>query len=452
MLWNEVLTKQQKALNIFNAALVTPTYYVFFTSSTIIASAVLFQGFHGTTTQIIDVVMGFLTICSGVVLLQLAKSAKDVPDTKVLTGEMDQIRTVAEQEEHEYEPRADTMRGAAGLIRAISTSRTKKEAEEAKRIHEERMEPIGENEVVEWDGLRRRKTVSTQHSGSIHRPRTAHPPLGMSSFPDEDNISEPDSEVHPGFFGRIGRSMRSRPSTGRQRGHSPVPMDSVTADKLDEEQPEHVYGLPPGLQKAHDTEYDNTAYKTPIAGGSSSTHIQWAGQSPDRERADSQSSSLAPPRVPPHSRDGSGGARRQFSFQNVMPWRHKSGAGNDDDNRPISRGAMSFVSRSSSQNYPTGNTTTEEERLGLVHGDSSKKLPKFDEEDERGVDDRRSSDEWQAASGSAGSSPQQISTSGDLGPRRTRDTFTDDDLYSQPLRDPRDDSPSGGGRGGRAFV
>lgn len=398
--------------------------------------------------------MGFLTICSGVVLLQLAKSAKDVPDTKVLTGEMDQIRTVAEQEEHEYEPRADTMRGAAGLIRAISTSRGKKEAEEAKRIHEERMEPIGENEIVEWDGLRRRKTVSTQHSGSIHRPRTAHPPLGMSSFPDEDNISEPDSEVHPGFFGRIGRSMRSRPSTRRQRGHSPVPMDSVTADKLDEEQSEqHVYHLPPGLQKAHDTDHDNTAYKSPLPPGSSGSHIQWAGQTPDRERADSQTSSRVPPRVPAHSRGGSGGtARRQFSFQNVMPWRNKSGAGNDDDHRPISRGALSFVSRSSSQNYPTGNTTTEEERLGLVHGDSSKKLPKFDEEDERAAEDRRSSDEWQAASGSAGSSPQQIDTSGDLGPRRTRDTFSDDDLYTRPLRDPRDESPSGGGRGGRAFV
>ena len=51
----------QKALNLFNAALVTPTYYVYFTSSTIVASAVLFQGFHGTTIQIVDVVMGKYT-------------------------------------------------------------------------------------------------------------------------------------------------------------------------------------------------------------------------------------------------------------------------------------------------------------------------------------------------------------------------------------------------------
>src|ERR1700759_3682715 len=99
--------------------MVTPTYYVYFTSTTIITSAVLFRGFKGTATQIITVVFGFLTICSGVVLLQLSKSAKDVPDTAVFTGDLDQVRTVAEQEEPEYEPRADTMRGTAAIIRAI---------------------------------------------------------------------------------------------------------------------------------------------------------------------------------------------------------------------------------------------------------------------------------------------------------------------------------------------
>ncbi|KAK4995552.1 hypothetical protein LTR60_007906, partial [Cryomyces antarcticus] len=54
-----------KALNIFNAALVTPTYYVFFTSSTIVTSAFLFRGFKGTAASISTVVMGFLQICAG---------------------------------------------------------------------------------------------------------------------------------------------------------------------------------------------------------------------------------------------------------------------------------------------------------------------------------------------------------------------------------------------------
>ncbi|KAF7190713.1 putative magnesium transporter NIPA4 [Pseudocercospora fuligena] len=430
-----------KALNIFNAALVTPTYYVYFTSATIVTSAVLFRGFHGTSTQIIDVVMGFLTICSGVILLQLAKSSKDVPDTKVLSGDLDQIRTVAEVEEKEYEPRADTIRGGAGIVRALSTVRTRREAEEAKRIHEERMEPIGENEVVEWDGLRRRTTVSTA-GGSVRRTKTIHPPLGMSHMPDSDQVSEPDSEVHPGFFGRIGRNFTQR----RQRGHSPVPLDSVQADNSDAEA--HVYGLPEGLRR-HDDEYSDTAYKSPVASASGSQHIHWAGG--ERDRADSQSSSLAPPRPPPH---GAGGTRRQFSFQNVTNVfsRNKSDAGSADGSRPISRGALSFASRRSSKEYPTGNNTTEEERLGLVHGDSHKVLPTYAEERES---PERDSDEWQVTSGTS-SSPEQIGMStGDLGApgrRRRDDDDYDDDLYDEPIHSPRDGSASGSGRGGRAFV
>jgi hypothetical protein len=102
--------------------------------------------------------MGFLQICAGVILLQLSKSAKDVPDAAVFSGDLDQVRTVAEQEQPESEPKADAIRGTAAIIRRLSTSRQKLEAAEAKRIHEERlkdqMEPIGENEQYEWDGLK----------------------------------------------------------------------------------------------------------------------------------------------------------------------------------------------------------------------------------------------------------------------------------------------------------
>lgn len=63
-----------KALELFNTAMVTPVYYVTFTTATIIASAILFQGFSGTATEIITVVLGFLTICAGIVLLQMSKA------------------------------------------------------------------------------------------------------------------------------------------------------------------------------------------------------------------------------------------------------------------------------------------------------------------------------------------------------------------------------------------
>ncbi|RKF62053.1 NIPA-like protein 2 [Erysiphe neolycopersici] len=208
-----------KALNIFNAALVTPTYYVFFTSSTIITSAILFRGFSGSVTSIITVVNGFLVICAGVVLLQLSKSAKDVPDTAVFTGDLDQVRTIAEQEQPESEPKADAIRGTAAIVRKISDSRQKWELQEAKRLHEEKkqdLRAIGENNhlAVQWDGLRRRTTthsiilqspnLSIGQSGRNLSSPTLHPPLGMSHFPPEDG---PDHESEVPRTGGLGSSI-----------------------------------------------------------------------------------------------------------------------------------------------------------------------------------------------------------------------------------------------------
>lgn len=425
----------------------------------------LFRGFHGTSTQIINVVFGFLTICSGVVLLQLAKSSKDVPDSKVFSGDLDQIRTVAEMEEPEYEPRADAVRGSAGIMRAFSGARHKREADEAHRIHDEaHMETIGEGEQFEWDGMRRRKTVSSAGGGgSIIRRKTVHPPLGMSQFPDDDNVSEPDSEVHPGFFGRIGRGLTQR----RNRGHSPVPLETVTADKHDDEairQGAHVYGLAPGLQKGHlDEVYEDTAYHS--AAGASNEEgprgVHWAGE----ERPGSSTSSLAPPRPPPHVVGGasSGSAKRQFSFQNVFSRNRSESTTEDGAYRPTSRGALSFVSRGGSSrggNYPgaLGPATTEEERLGLVHGDSNNALASSAARGPGGIaeeEDERSSDEWARVSQRrlSSSSPEMVnaSSTGDSG-RRTRDPYADDhedDLYDAP---PRLRSPSPDERGSGAFV
>lgn len=63
-----------KALNLFNTALVTPTYYVIFTTMTIVSSIVLYRGFDASPTDIATCVLGFLSICSGVALLHNSKS------------------------------------------------------------------------------------------------------------------------------------------------------------------------------------------------------------------------------------------------------------------------------------------------------------------------------------------------------------------------------------------
>ena len=69
--------------------------------------------------------MGSLIICSGVVLLQLAKTSKDVPDAAVFDGDLDQVRSVAEVEKPEYEPHAETFRDGAGIIHTMRGVRTK---------------------------------------------------------------------------------------------------------------------------------------------------------------------------------------------------------------------------------------------------------------------------------------------------------------------------------------
>lgn len=178
-------------------------------------------------------------------LLQLSKSAKDVPDAAVFKGDLDQVRTVAEVEEPESEPHADTVRGVAGLVRTLSKTRQKREMEEVKRIREESLAPIGEDEQVEWDGLRRRRTVvSSHHSNSVRRQKTVHYPLGMSYFPPGyDQTPKYDDEHDPendlGFIPRFGRraqtalsSLASRPSLSR----SPEPMSP--------RQPRHATTLP----------------------------------------------------------------------------------------------------------------------------------------------------------------------------------------------------------------
>lgn len=402
-----------KALNLFNAAMVTPTYYVYFTSTTIITSAVLFQGFKGTASSIITVVMGFLVICSGVVLLQLSKSAKDVPDTAVFKGDLDQIQTIAEQEQPETEPKADAIRGTAAIVRRISMARKKMEIKELERLHQEkeaqRLETLSEDgqEQFEWDGLRRRRTTMMSQRSNRSRPgtspnpfthppgipftpppRTPHPPLGMSQFPSEEDDMEIDRQSSPGLLSSIAGTIRSRARSvilpghpdfrgGSSDGRVQSPMHPVQLTNINvpgqktggDETPygstrEHVYGLPEGLRR-QDTEYGGAAA---AAAAGNSRHIQF-----DNPVASTSSGSLAVPPTPSAHRGDGQTARRQFSFQNPFK-RHAADGAQDQDVRPPSssyRPGSRVGLGSRGYSNPKVKDATEEERLGLVTGDSA---------------------------------------------------------------------------------
>lgn len=63
-----------KALDIFNTSLVTPIYYVFFTTSVLSCSAILFKEWgHMGADDVIGTLCGFLTIIVGIFLLHAFK-------------------------------------------------------------------------------------------------------------------------------------------------------------------------------------------------------------------------------------------------------------------------------------------------------------------------------------------------------------------------------------------
>ncbi|KAM4660469.1 uncharacterized protein AAGF69_007180 [Amazona ochrocephala] len=68
-----------KALDIFNTSVVTPIYYVLFTTAVMMCSAILFKEWqHMVLDNIIGTISGFLTIVSGIFLLH---AFRDVPFT-----------------------------------------------------------------------------------------------------------------------------------------------------------------------------------------------------------------------------------------------------------------------------------------------------------------------------------------------------------------------------------
>ncbi|CAK7266394.1 hypothetical protein SEPCBS57363_002066 [Sporothrix epigloea] len=439
-----------KALNLFNAAMVTPTYYVYFTSTTIITSAVLFQGFKGTVTSIVTVVLGFLTICSGVVLLQLSKSAKDIPDAAVFAGDLDQIQTIAEQEQPESEPKADAIRGAAAIVRRFSTARQNMEVAELKRMHDEKMrermelEAIGEGgnpsitaqpPSYEWDGIRRRRTMTgSQRSRSqtvssrpftpAAVPASPHPPLGWSRMPTEEELAALDRPSTPGMLSSIAGTIRGR--VRRRSVLLPHFNDEDQAMQQQQQQHEQHHGdrVPKTPTNQHFVQLDEITVpqqqRTRRGSNQDGEEIGYnsiggtdrfslfkrpdyglpVGKTEYTGAADCQLSdaagSIAPPNPPPHL------ARRQFSFQNVFR-RHQqhdntasrlASGGEDDSAHEASAAAASHrrnhhpMSRGYSS--PQVKESTEEERLGLVKGDSRSApslLPTYDEEADDGPDE-----------------------------------------------------------------
>ncbi|KAG8813099.1 hypothetical protein FRC17_001679 [Serendipita sp. 399] len=118
-----------KALALFNTALVTPTYYVLFTSATLVTSIILFQGLKAPVPTIITLVMGFITICLGITLLQMSK----VDPTTLKLDRRSTILLQAAKRPTELQeksitgfedPGMDALRGGFGTVGSIIRARS----------------------------------------------------------------------------------------------------------------------------------------------------------------------------------------------------------------------------------------------------------------------------------------------------------------------------------------
>ncbi|KDN53195.1 DUF803-domain-containing protein [Tilletiaria anomala UBC 951] len=123
-----------KALELFNTAMVTPTYYVLFTFMTLVTSIVLFQGLSASVVAIVTIVLGFLVICVGITILQLSKidpedlaqkPGIDRSTTMLLKASRSHLRQSEKGESTQIEdPGVDTIRGGLGIVGSVIRARS----------------------------------------------------------------------------------------------------------------------------------------------------------------------------------------------------------------------------------------------------------------------------------------------------------------------------------------
>ncbi|EGO00436.1 hypothetical protein SERLA73DRAFT_181034 [Serpula lacrymans var. lacrymans S7.3] len=127
------------ALALFNTAMVTPTYYVIFTFCSMVTTIVLFQGLSASVSQIITVVLGFLTICVGITILQMSKvdptqlSKLDRRSTILLQASRQNTEAEEKSIAGTEEPGIDALRGSFGTVGSIIRARTARRLSQSTR-------------------------------------------------------------------------------------------------------------------------------------------------------------------------------------------------------------------------------------------------------------------------------------------------------------------------------
>ena len=173
-----------KALELFNTATVTPTYYVIFTGATLITSIILQQGLNASAVNIVTLVMGFLVICAGIVLLQLSKidpeELQDQPgldnDTNLLIRASHSVISHGGEKADSsvYEdPGLDAVRGSMGIVGSIMRARSSRRLSSASSWSRRHHSAADEYTLRSRNNL----PLTTHGAGHIERYQLSDTPL-----------------------------------------------------------------------------------------------------------------------------------------------------------------------------------------------------------------------------------------------------------------------------------
>ncbi|GHJ85018.1 hypothetical protein NliqN6_1420 [Naganishia liquefaciens] len=120
-----------KALELFNTSMVTPTYYIIFTTCTMISSFILYQGLKASAVSLITMVLGFLVTCFGITVLQMSKvdpkhfDKLDRRSTMLLAASRNPTEDDEKQEIVAMEqPGMDALRSGFGAVGSIIRARS----------------------------------------------------------------------------------------------------------------------------------------------------------------------------------------------------------------------------------------------------------------------------------------------------------------------------------------
>lgn len=207
-----------KALELFNTATVTPTYYVIFTGATLITSIILQQGLNASVIDIITLVMGFLVICAGIVLLQLSKidpdELQDKPgldrDTTLLIRASHSVISHGGEkaESSAYEdPGVDTVRGGMGIVGSMIRARSSRRLSSASSWRH--------HSAADEYTLRSRNNLplTTHGAGNIERFQLQDAPLSPRSMHRDGSLTV------PGTPSRRGTTISFEPGADSPHGH-----------------------------------------------------------------------------------------------------------------------------------------------------------------------------------------------------------------------------------------